>query len=109
MKPIYSDIEYFARRFGMRKGVEAAALIKATEKVLQEVLPDTLQGTVHATSFNDGVLTLKGPSGSALATLKLYRPALLDGLKKHIGRSIVERISIQPEHASADNAEPTPA
>jgi hypothetical protein len=104
MKPIYSDIEHFARRFGLRKGVEAAAMIKAAEKVLSQVLPETLKEDVRATSFNDGVLTIQVPSGSALATLKLYRGAILTGLKEHIGRSVVERIAIAPAHTNVDMA-----
>jgi hypothetical protein len=105
MKPIHSDIEHFARRFGLRKGVEAAAIINATEKVLIQVLPETLKGVIKVTSFNEGVLTLQGPSGSALATLRLYKSAILEGLKKQIGRSVVERISIVPAHATTELAD----
>ena len=105
MRPIQTDIEYFARRFGLRKGVEAVAVIKAVEKVLPQVLPSTLHDIIKATAFNDGVLSLRCPSGSALATLKLYRPAILMGIKKQLGRAIVERIIILPTDTTIEDPE----
>ena len=97
MRSVRGDIAAFARRYGLRQGVEAAAIIKAARQVLPTVLPEILHDQVVVQAYKDGVLHLATKSGSPLATLQQYKRPLLDQLKKKLGRAVVERVVVKPE------------
>ena len=92
MQRLRADIDAFARRYGLRSGVEAAAILKVVRQTLLEVLPEVLHSEVQAEAYREGILYLSVPTGSANATLESYRRPLLEALKVKMGRSKVERI-----------------
>lgn len=101
MRAVRADIDSFARRYGLRSGIEAAAVLRTTRQVLTSVLPEVLHSEVAPEAYRDGVLFISVPTGSARATLEHYRRALLIELKQRLGRAIVERIVIKDRTSSA--------
>lgn len=92
MQGLNTDITNFARRHNLRRGVEAAAIIKATKTVLPKCLPPTIINDVIVESYANNTLSLSAPSGSALATLSFYRPKILVALNTTLGQPIIERV-----------------
>ncbi len=102
MRLLKDELQNFARRKGLRRGIEAAAVINATNTVIQDVLPNILLSDVKVESFSDGLLKLRVPSGSAMTTANIYRQQLLEALKQRLGKAKVERIQILPSETVAD-------
>ncbi|MFH0830470.1 MAG: DciA family protein [Parcubacteria group bacterium] len=100
MRRLQADIDAFARRYGLRSGIESAAILKVVRQALREVLPEILCEDVRAEGYREGVLYLSVPTGSARATLEAYRRSLLETLKSKIGRAKVERLVIQARVSS---------
>lgn len=90
------DIDNFARRHGLKKGIEAAVVIKAARMVILDTLPRVLHDQVKVEAYREGILYLKAPSGSALATLNSYRNSIQNKLKKRLNKNLIERIVIRP-------------
>jgi len=95
MQLLKNDIVNFAKRHGLQKSLKAAAVVKAAQGVILEILPEVLRNEVVVGSFNEGILIIKAPSGVALANLDQYRTPLLNGLKKRLGKAVVEQLKIQ--------------
>jgi len=95
MRPLAFDVARFARRQGLRTGVEAAGIIKIAREVLKRELPVTLQDTVLVTSFSNGKLVCTVQSGSAAALVQQYRGIILNSLKRELGRARVEKLIIK--------------
>lgn len=94
-----NDVDRFARRHGLRRGVEAAAVLKAAREVVSTVLPEQLAPHVTPVGFRDGTLTLQAPDGVTLASVAAYRGALLDAFTAKFGRSVVLRVVVKPVRA----------
>jgi len=94
----------FARRYGLRQGVEAAGVIKAARLVLPKVVPEILVDQIFVQAYRDGTLYIATPSGSSLATMQQYRRPLLEELKKRLGRAVVERIVVKPALSNSPSA-----
>jgi predicted nucleic acid-binding Zn ribbon protein len=99
------DVDRFARRYGLRRGVEAAAVLKAAREVIVAVVPTALAVTATPSSFRSGTLTVQAPSGAALASLAAYRGALLDALSARLGPNVVQRVLVRP--LTADEVAPS--
>jgi hypothetical protein len=95
MRSLREDIQFFARRYGLRQGVETAAVIKAARAVLPDVLPEVLHSDVHVEAYRDGALFITAPSGSSVATVYQYRQPLLQALKTKLGRAVVARVVVR--------------
>lgn len=107
MRSLRDDIQHFARRYGLREGVETAAVIRAARAVLPTVLPEVLHGDVSVDAYRDGALYISAPSGSAVATVRQYKQPLLEALKTKLGRAIVARLVIKPKLVDSSSYAPS--
>jgi len=103
LRRLSDDVDHFARRHGLRRGVEAAAVLKATREVVAAVLPEQLALQVVPSSFRSGTLVLLAPTGVVLASVAAYRGALLDALTAKLGRSVVQRVVARAKPATDDS------
>jgi predicted nucleic acid-binding Zn ribbon protein len=94
MRLLRDELLDFARRKGLRRGVEAAAIIKATRAVLAETLPTAMVKDTTVTSYHDGVVTVTASSGVILSTLHQHRQVVCQALQKRLGTNIVEHVRI---------------
>ena len=92
MRLLADDVDRFARRHGLRRGVEAAAVLKAARAAADVVLPRDLRPLVAARSFRNGTLTLEAPSGVPLANLHAHREAVRDECNRALGRAVVVKV-----------------
>ncbi|MFO0704690.1 MAG: DciA family protein [Candidatus Andersenbacteria bacterium] len=100
MRSLREDIQFLARRYGLRQGVEAAAVLKAARQVLPQVLPRLVQEEARVEAYRDGTLFITAPSGPAVATVFGYRQPLLQALKIKLGRAMVAKVVVRPRLAA---------
>jgi hypothetical protein len=89
---VSSDIDRFARRHGLRRGVEAAAVISAARTLIPSVFPPTLAADIDVAWYRDGTLALRTPSGSARALINQYRGLYTKQLQGRLGAERVRRV-----------------
>lgn len=106
MRILADDVDRFARRHGLRRGVEAAAVLKAARAAADATLPRDLRPLVGARSFRSGVLTLEAPSGVPLANLHAHREAVRDECNRILSHAVVVKVVARATLADEEPVDP---
>ena len=95
MRQLADDLDVFARRHGLRRGVEAAAVLKTARQVCRDILPTELAEQARPASFRLGTLFIEAPTGAALALLASYRETISKKISDKIGPGLVRRVIVR--------------